>query len=93
LLQSEGAALSVAAAAGRAMLGNDEIVFSGNRRIRTYDSLQSQEIPVRLRTNHTFYSGWERHRHLDRSVYLEPSPLGSAVMYCRLQYKLNLVVF
>jgi hypothetical protein len=58
MAESERAALRVIAAAGRAVLGDDETVSPGNSRIRSYDGLQPQEIPVRLRTNHTFYSGW-----------------------------------
>jgi hypothetical protein len=58
MAESEIAALRVIAAAGRTVLGNDEAVAARNCGIRSYDGFQPQEIPVRLSTNHTFYSGW-----------------------------------
>jgi hypothetical protein len=58
MLESESAALRVVAAPGRTVLGDDESVVACNCRIRSYDGFQSQEIPVRLGSNHTLYSGW-----------------------------------
>ena len=79
MAESEIAALRVIAAAGRTVLGDDEAVAPCNCRIRSYDGLQPQEIPVGLCANHTFYSGCYWYRHLDRSICLEPLPV-TAVM-------------
>ena len=57
VLQSERAALRVIAAAGRTLLGDDEVILSRNRRIGSHDSFKPEEVLVRLSTNHTFYGG------------------------------------
>ena len=62
-LQGKGAALRVVAAAARALLGDDEFVLTGHRLLRSNDGFQPEEIIVRSRANHTFYSGCDGYWH------------------------------
>ena len=58
-LQCECAALRIVAAAGRALLDDDEGVLAGDRCLGTNYRFEPEEILARLRANNAFYF-WRR---------------------------------